>query len=181
MARNGMEDITIKGLTGSDIIFRNFEGAANAFNNAGDRNFCVIIDEELAATLQAKGFVIKHTKGGDDYPSVPYIKVKVGFTLKDGTDNQYPPRIYKIDSRGPRQLDKNTVKVLDGSRLSNVDLELSPNAYKDRNTGETRYSAWLSTMYVTIEESNLEREYNQRFANMESQVPVPGNDYPFTT
>jgi len=174
--RERIDDVTVKGIKGNQIIFRNFEGQANKFNNAGDRNFCLIIDDELADELESKGFTIKRTKGGDDYDSVPYIKIKVGFTLKSGEDNPHPPRIFKIDSAGYRMLDKNTVKVLDGCRFKNVDLEFRGNSYIDRDTGEPKYSAYLSSFYATLEESDLEREYNERFAGMDSQDP---NGLPF--
>lgn len=167
-----IEDVTIRGAAGQQLIFRNFEGAAGKFNNAGDRNFCLIIDEDLAGELQSKGFSVKHTKARDDeYDSVPYIKIKVGFTLKDGTDNPYPPKIYKIDSTGMKALDKTTVKFLDGARISKADLIFSGYQYEDRETGETRYSAYLRNLYVEIEENALEREYNERFAGMDVQDP----------
>jgi hypothetical protein len=177
MARkNGPADVTIRGAAGNQLIFRNFEGAAGKFNNAGDRNFCLIIDDELAQELQANGFNIKRTKARDDYDSVPYIKIRVAYTYKDGTDNQNPPKIFKIDSTGMRMLDKSQVKFLDGARIKNVDLEFSANGYIDRETGETRYSAYLKSLYATVEESDLEREYNERFAGMDSQDP---NEPPF--
>ena len=179
MARKDrMEDVTLKGLQNKDIIFRNFEGVANRFNNAGDKNFCIIIDEELAGYLQSKGFTIKHTNGSEDYEPAPYIKIKLGFTRKDGTDNPHPPKIFKIDSTGIRQLNKDTVKILDGVRFTNVDLIFSASPYIDSKTNETRYSAYLSHLYATIEENELEREYNERFAGMDSQDP---NGLPFNT
>lgn len=171
-----IDDITIKGASGNQLIFRNFEGVAGAYNNAGDRNFCLIIDEDLAGKLQSLGFTVKRTKGGEDYEPVPYIKIKVGFTLKDGTDNPYPPKIFKIDSTGMRMLDKSNVKILDGTRLKNVDLIFSGNSYEDRVTGEIKYSAYLRNLYAEIEENDLEREYNERFAGMDSQDP---NGMPF--
>ena len=174
--RERMEDITIRGAAGQQIIFRNFEGAAGQFNNAGDRNFCLIIDEELAGELQSKGFSVKHTKAREDFDSVPYIKIKVGFTLKDGTDNPYPPKIFKIDSSGMRALDKTNVKLLDGARIKSADLIFAGNPYEDRNTHEVRYSAYLRNLYAEIEENDLEREYNERFAGMDSQDP---NEPPF--
>ena len=62
MARKNVPaDVTIRGAEGSQLIFRNFEGAAGKFNNAGDRNFCLIIDEELAAQLDGLKFNIKRT------------------------------------------------------------------------------------------------------------------------
>lgn len=171
-----IQDVTIRHIPGQQIIFRNFEGVAGKFNNAGDRNFSLIIDEDLASELQAKGFTVKRTKGNEDYDAVPYIKIKVGFTLKDGTDNPYPPKIFKIDSTGMRQLDKNNVKLLDGARIIEADLIFSANGYEDRTTGELRYSAYVRNLYVTIEENELEREYNERFAGMDSQDP---NGLPF--
>ena len=174
--RERIDDVTIRGAAGQQLIFRNFEGAAGKFNNAGDRNFCLIIDEELAGELQSKGFSIKHTKARDDYDSVPYIKIKVGFTLKDGTDNPYPPKIYKIDSTGMKQLDKTNVKFLDGARITKADLIFSGYQYEDRETGEIRYSAYLRNLYAEIEENDLEREYNERFAGMDAQDP---NNLPF--
>lgn len=166
------EEITIRGASGQQLIFRNFEGAAGKFNNAGDRNFCLIIDEELAGELQAKGWNIKRTKAREDYDSVPYIKIKVGFTLKDGTDNPYPPKIFKIDSTGMKMLDKSNVKLLDGARISKAELVFSAYSYEDRNTGEIKYSAYLRNLYAEIEENDLEREYNARFAGMDSQDPT---------
>ena len=65
--REKPEEITIKGASGQQLIFRNFEGAAGKFNNAGDRNFCLIIDDELAGELQSKGWSIKHTKAREDF------------------------------------------------------------------------------------------------------------------
>lgn len=166
-----VDDITIRGASGAQVIFRNFAGEATAFNNPGDRNFCLVIDEELAERLEQIGFTIKRTKEREDYDSVPYIKIKVGYTLKDGSDNNYPPKIFKIDSTGMKMLDKNNVKLLDGARMNKVELEFSARPYEDRKTGEIKYTAYLKSFYAEIEESALEREYNERFANMDSQDP----------
>ena len=69
-------------------------------------------------------------------------------------------------------LSKDQVKFLDGARIKQADLEFSANDYIDRETGETRYSAYLKSLYVTVEESALEREYNERFAGMDVQDPT---------
>lgn len=176
--RERIDDITVRNIAGTQLIFRNFAGEANQYNNSGDRNFCLIIDDELAGELQNLGFTIKRTKARDDYDSVPYIKIKVGFTLKDGSDNPYPPKIYKIDSTGMRALNKNTVKLLDGARILKADLIFSGNAYEDRTTHDLRYSAYVRNLYVEIQENDLEKEYNERFAGMDVQDP---NDIPFST
>ena len=42
-----------------------------------------------------------------------------------------------------KMLDKNNVKLLDGSRLNNVDLEFSASPYEDRDTGTIKYSAYF--------------------------------------
>ena len=54
MARERISDVTVKGCKGQQLIFRNFEGVANRYNNPGDRNFCLIIDEELASGVNTK-------------------------------------------------------------------------------------------------------------------------------
>ena len=37
MARERIDDVTIRGASGQQLIFRNFAGEAGTYNNAGDR------------------------------------------------------------------------------------------------------------------------------------------------
>ena len=51
MARKNLNDLSIEG---ARIIFRNFSGRESRYNRAGDRNFCVFIDDPDTAQKLAK-------------------------------------------------------------------------------------------------------------------------------
>lgn len=162
---------------GATLIFKNFEGVATDYNSPGDRNFCVIIDKELADQLSADGWNVRVSKPHPDDPDyVPYcyIKVKVQYRdRKTGLPKRYPPKIVLINSTGHHPLDETTVKVLDAKRIVKADLEIRPWPYEDKRTHEIKVSAYLNELYATVEESELEREY--------SQYDGPSIDLPFET
>ena len=164
-------------IRGARVIFKNFEGVGTDFNSPGDRNFCVIIDPELADQLKADGWNVRVSKPhpeDPDYVPYNYIKVKVQFRdNRTGQLKRYPPEVYMINSTGKHTLDENTVKVLDAKKIINADLSISPWFYEDRKTHETRISGYLKELYATIEESELERDY--------SQYDGPNVELPFET
>lgn len=134
------------------LIFRNFAGEASTYNRAGDRNFCVIIDDpELAQQLLIDGWNVKSLKARDeDEEPAKYIKVSVRF------DN-YPPKVYMKSGRTKTLLDENTIDTLDFAEFSNVDLILSGSDW-DVN-GKTGIKAYLKSMYATIREDRLASKY----------------------
>jgi hypothetical protein len=145
-------------IEGARIIFRNFKGEATQYNRAGDRNFCVVLDPELADALKRDGWNVKvkePREEGDD-PLI-YLKVKVAF-------GNYPPIIKQVTSRGATQLDEDTVMVLDTAAIENVDLIISP--YEYEVNGKHGVAAYLKKMYVTITEDDLDKKY-ARFEDVE--------------
>lgn len=141
-------NITIEG---ARIIFRNFKGEATQYNRKGDRNFCVVLDPEIADALAADGWNVKRKEPreeGDD--PLLYLKVKVAF-------GNYPPIIKQVTSRGATQLDEDTVMVLDTAAIENVDLIISP--YEYEVNGKHGIAAYLKKMYVTIQEDDLDKKY----------------------
>lgn len=145
-------------IEGARIIFRNFKGEATQFNRAGDRNFCVVLDEDFARDLEADGWNVKRKaprEEGDD--ELIYLKVKVAF-------GNYPPIIKQVTSRGATKLDEDTVMILDSAAIENVDLIISP--YEYEVNGKRGISAYLKKMYVTIAEDVLDKKY-ARFEDVE--------------
>lgn len=142
-----MANITIEN---ADLAFKNFAGAEGRFNDEGKRNFCVILEAEDAKTLAEAGVNIKRLKPrneGDE--EQPYVKVNVNF------NSRQPPRVVMINSRGRTNLDESTINILDWSRFTNVDL--IANLYRRDN--DTPATLYLSSIYCTIEEDELELKY----------------------
>lgn len=142
------ENITIEN---ARIIFRNFSGEEGKFNAKGDRNFCVLIDDEDADILTLDGWNIKWLKPRDeeDKPQA-YLPVKVNF-------NNIPPKVILVTSRGKTKLDEDTVGSLDWAELENVDLIIRP--YDWNVNGKTGRKAYLKAGYFTIVEDAFESKY----------------------
>lgn len=134
------------------IRFRNFSGNPGQYNAAGQRNFCVLLDQGQAEAMGADGWNIKYLKPREDgdLPQA-YIKVKVNF------GGPRPPKVYMVNSRGRTLLDEESVGILDWADFANVDLIISP--YKYDVNGNKGVSAYLQTIFATIREDELELRY----------------------
>ena len=142
------------------IEFRNFAGVKGKFNNEGNRNFCVLLDDriELARQLEKEGWNVKwlDPKEDGDEPC-PYIQVKVSFDIM-------PPLIYMITGRGKTRLDVNDVGNLDWAEIENkdgernrVDLVISP--YEWNMNGRSGIKAYAKNLYVKIAEDPFAAKY----------------------
>jgi hypothetical protein len=135
----------------AQIIFRNFSGEEGQYNVAGDRNFAVILDQEIAERLAADGWAVRSLKPreeGDE--ETPYISIKVNFKNR-------PPRIVMLTSTSRTQLDQDSVGVLDWADIESADL--IARAYNWEVGGKSGIKAYLQTLFVTIAEDALEKKY----------------------
>lgn len=133
------------------LMFRNFAGKEGKYNREGDRNFSVALDQESADRMAADGWNVKYLDAREEGDTdTPYIQVGVGYKTR-------PPRIVLISSKGRTNLDEEGVEVLDWVSIAKVDL--IARAYEWEVNGKAGIKAYLQTMFVTIEEDELERRY----------------------
>lgn len=139
----------------AEIMFKNFSGEATKYNRKGDRNFCVRLDNELAAVLKNDGWSIKYLKQRDpDEEPRPYMSVKVNF-------GAIPPQIVLVTRKNKKVLTEENVDILDWAELERVDLIIRP--YNWNVDGKSGVKGYLKTGYFKIAED--------RFASMYDDIP----------
>lgn len=145
-------EITVEGAT---IIFRNFRGQPSEFNSEGTRSFGLLVDDDLAEDLRADGWNVKTLKPRNEeeekHPQA-WLPVKVKY-------GKIPPIAVLITSRGKTRLTEETVGQLDWARIKNVDLMVRPYQYPEMSGRPAGISAYLKSIYVTIQEDALEEKY----------------------
>lgn len=144
-----LENVTLEGVK---LIFSNFGGAEKPFNKEGDRNFGVLLDDETAEAMQLDGWNVKYLKPRDEGDK-PQAMIRVKVNMKSGRK----PRIFMVTSRNKTMLDEASAEVLDWSNIKAADVTLNPYAY-DVN-GNTGITAYLVSIYATIEEDYLDLKY----------------------
>lgn len=133
------------------IIFRNFSGKEGPYNKDGDCNFSVVLDEDVAQQMAADGWNVKLLESREEgEPGTPYIQIKVNFKNR-------PPRVVMITSGGRTNLDKDSIGVLDWADIQRVDLIARGYDWVVGDKSGTK--AYVKTLFVTIEEDELERKY----------------------
>jgi hypothetical protein len=149
-----VESGTLVKMEGVTIIFRNFTGKEGKYNKEGNKNFAVLLDEETAQAMAADEWNVKWLKPREDDEEEieqPYLPVEVEY--KKGR----PPMVAMITSRGRTNLNEDSIVDLDNVDILNVDMIVR--AYHWEVNGKEGVKAYLKTMFVTIEEDELEKKY----------------------
>lgn len=137
------------------LVFRNFEGKEQMYNQEGDRNFCVIIDDLSDAEQMLKdGWNIKSLKSREpEEPDQPYLQISVGYKA-------YPPTIALITDQGSKKtrLGEDEIEVLDWIDIATADLIIRPYNWSLKD-GRNGIKAYVKSLYIVVNEDALDLKY----------------------
>lgn len=146
--RSRPSDLTIED---AELIFLNFAGEAKQYNIEGDRNFCVVLDDESAQQLIELGWNVKTREARDEGDSPRHIlKVAVKF-------GDFPPELYMLTSKNKTLVPEEMLGLLDKAEVERVDITIKPYAWSVN--GNTGIKAYLKRLYMKIEENYLDLKY----------------------
>jgi hypothetical protein len=141
-------------LEGVRIIFRNFAGEERMFNAEGDRNFTVVLPEDIGEQMLKDGWNVKRLRPREEGEEGDLsLKVKVSFKGRS------KPRMHiYAKSKGVRTLlDEESAEVMDWPEFDNVELIIRP--YDWLVNGKNGRTAYLQSIVGTIHEDPLELKY----------------------
>lgn len=146
-----MNNRATRTIDNAEVVFRNFAGLEKQYNDAGDRNFCIILSEDLANEMAAEGYNVKRLPATEHRPERLYVKVTVSFKGR-------PPRLVMIGSRGRVDLDEDTCEMLDFADIRRVDLIIRPYHWGPIR-GATGVAAYVQSFFLFVDEDELELRY----------------------
>lgn len=133
------------------LIFRNFKGLEGKYNRAGDRNFCILLNNVLGEQLFKEGWNVKALKSREpDEPPQPYLHVAVSYKGR-------PPKITMVTWNGKTPIEEELVDFIDEIDIETADLILNP--YPWSVNGKSGIKAYLKTLYVVVHEDELDKKY----------------------
>jgi hypothetical protein len=150
-----------------ELMYKNFTGAEDRYNEAGRRNFAVVIPPEDVEHMQSLGWHLRRNdakmKVGDEWVIDPDGEPKYTLKINIAFTGFRPPTIVMITQKGKRPLcqkraddtiNPNEINVIQWANISKTDLAFRPYEYEPG-----KFSAWLTSLYVTLELDELAEMY----------------------
>jgi hypothetical protein len=159
-----------------ELLFPNFSGELKRFNAAGERNFGIKLPHDIAEQMQKDGWTIKFldAREDEDRPT-PFIKVKINFK------SRRPPRAVLVTSKNKTPLGEKEISLFDSIPIKKVDVNINPYVRTD-DDGITTVTAYLQSIFVTMEEDELDLKYAEvpdAYAKADMEEPNFGAEPPF--
>lgn len=137
----------------AELLFRNFQGKEGKYTAEGDRNFCLVLPEDVAVEMQENGWNIKTLEPREEGDDVKfYVNVALGF------NKGKPPNVIMITGGKRTRMDEDTVGMLDLLEFETVDVLINAYRYEVNGGG---VKAYLKTMFVVIKEDPLEKKWRE--------------------
>lgn len=151
----------LKNLT--QMRFKNFSGNVDDYNPYGKRTVNIVVPNELVEVMIQDGWRVREKppkEEGDD--PVFLLKVTLGYSGDRGPD------VWRISgegsSRKKTKLSEATVGNLDHERIQQYSVDIVQyKAAIDRNPG---FSAYVNSMFVEIEEDELDKEFDMLYGDI---------------
>ena len=174
----------------AQILFKNFSGQEKQamvkghmqiVNEAGKRNFSVILDPEkseiyfgepgktelvtdpdFGRTLADLGYRVTVRPGKEEGDHEEYrLAIEVRYPKPTDKYNNYSPELFLVvPGKKPVLLDEDTVgSTLDRCEIVRADIVINNSTTIDRNTGEERAKCWCNEGYFTIRKSRIGQDY----------------------
>lgn len=152
------------------IGFKNFSGKEGKFNNAGNRNFCVFLDDPvIVEDMIRDGWNVRFLNPRDNQEEPQaYIQVAVSYVGR-------PPKIFLISGRSKTALEEEDINILDWAEIKTVDLVIHP--YSWDVGGRSGIKAYLKDAYITIVEDRLAEKYRDVPDSAQSAMTDDGYGY----
>lgn len=139
------------------IIFRNFSGKAGLYNAEGERSFSILLDEQLATDLIARGMNAKAMRmREEDAEQMFHLPVSVSYKIR-------PPRVYMVTGDGDTMplrktmLTEDLLSMMDNLELAEAHMVIAVSNYDVRGTKGKK--AYLQSFFGHVRLDELEKEY----------------------
>lgn len=141
-----LEDVAVK------WGFSHFDGRADTYNEPGDHNFVIMLDEATATRAIEQGWAVREKEGYEEGdPPEWHLKVKISYKFE-------PPRIFLIKGRRKFRAEQSDLADIRRDTCERLDVILTPSRWV--NGGNSGITAYVREMYATVKQSRFAERYS---------------------